>query len=502
MLKRKAILCCTLFFSVFLLAMPVFAQGKKPERPTNTLVPIERWKEYLDAGGDINQIRTGQTGVYNTARNGKLEACHFLIEAGADVDIPETYFGNTPLMTAIECNYMEIARVLIQAGADVNKCNNRKVTPLMLAVHRDKYEMAKQLIEAGADVTSKDEHDFTALHYVPTGFLDIDAKCEMIKLLVEKGADIYAESDAGYTPLLRAIQTGEVGILEALFSGNPEVKPDVLISTIYAAPAEGQKKLLGFFIEKGADVNAKHEVSVKDMKGKLIREEKRLVLFEAVNRECWLEVIAYLLEKGADPNATFERSTYTLLLLAVERKDMKLCKMLVESGANPNSSGGGSYYQNPMYRAYDKKYLEILAYLLDNGGDANMQLGRDGTLLQQAMKANDLEMCKFLVMHGADVNQQLAGVSLLRKAASEGDKALCEFLVEHGVNMDGAVDAALLAGHTDVAKFLAEQRVLKTDNPKNNHPSCFSSVPRRCITPRCSARQKSWKMVLPRKRKM
>lgn len=79
-----------------------------------------------------------------------------LLDYGADPNLGESLFGNSPLHIAASKGRADIARILLDGGADPNFQNHENETPLHDAVKEGQVELVKLLIERGADVNIKD----------------------------------------------------------------------------------------------------------------------------------------------------------------------------------------------------------------------------------------------------------------------------------------------------------------------------------------------------------
>jgi ankyrin repeat protein len=71
--------------------------------------------------------------------------------------------GLTPLMYAVERNYVAVVAELLRAGADVDKPNKEGYTPLMTAVTVGRADMVAVLLNAGADTDAVSPGGETAL---------------------------------------------------------------------------------------------------------------------------------------------------------------------------------------------------------------------------------------------------------------------------------------------------------------------------------------------------
>ncbi|KAI9772905.1 MAG: Glycerophosphocholine phosphodiesterase [Geoglossum simile] len=72
---------------------------------------------------DLNRrSKDGETALYIAARSGREDCVRILIEAAPkdklDIDIPETVYGQTPLIVACVEGHLPIAEILLQAGAN------------------------------------------------------------------------------------------------------------------------------------------------------------------------------------------------------------------------------------------------------------------------------------------------------------------------------------------------------------------------------------------------
>jgi ankyrin repeat protein len=105
-------------------------------------------KILLHAGVDVDAAN-GQA-LHGASYWGREEVVHFLIEAGAAVNME--YNGETSLGAASRCGCMKIAKILLDAGADVNAMGG---WALYAASERGHEEVVHILLEAGADVTMK-----------------------------------------------------------------------------------------------------------------------------------------------------------------------------------------------------------------------------------------------------------------------------------------------------------------------------------------------------------
>ena len=146
-------------------------------------VPLIKWCTYY---GDVSAIRfllaNGESlgslgenlGLNDAVFHGHWRLCQFLIEHGADVNLPLPDTGETPLHAALcKANrpaYNLVVKVLLTNGANPNcvtkasaetagfmrDCRTKGETPLHRAAAFGSEETIQLLLEAGASVNAKD----------------------------------------------------------------------------------------------------------------------------------------------------------------------------------------------------------------------------------------------------------------------------------------------------------------------------------------------------------
>jgi len=124
---------------------------------------LDTVKRHLAAGTDIDAafiapgvVASGATPLHMAVLADQREVARFLIEEGANVDVPaKDEYGGTPLHWAAVLGRVEIAKQLIAAGADVNARDNNGYTPLDatdyegLSESQARLEIAERLRKSG-----------------------------------------------------------------------------------------------------------------------------------------------------------------------------------------------------------------------------------------------------------------------------------------------------------------------------------------------------------------
>jgi len=131
-------------------------------------------------------------------------------------------------------------------------------------------------------------------------------------------------------------------------------------------------------------------------------------------------------------------------------------------GIDARAKGGVT----PLHEAAKAGQLDVIKWLLDSGANINartdVQPGDPGaeSALYLAVCARKTESVKLLLERGANPNLKSSdGSSALAEAASNGDLELVKILIEHRAKVNpggdiGPLYSALLTRHLEIAKFL------------------------------------------------
>lgn len=122
---------------------------------------------------------------------------------------------------------------------------------------------------------------------------------------------------------------------------------------------------------------------------------------------------------------------------AVTEGKLKIVKKFVD--ADSTAANYKTFGWSPLQMAANKGDIEIAKYLLSKGADINyIHPTANHTAFMLSAFNHQEEMMKLLAKSGADVNVKLKGdVSLIRYFRDEGDTKMVELLTSLGVKDDG-----------------------------------------------------------------
>jgi type 1 glutamine amidotransferase len=213
-------------------------------------------------------------------------------------------------------------------------------------------------------------------------------------------------------------------VLNAIvWTAGMEVPENGFVGEVPATPAY---QTIDEAIAKGdiADVRL-HLTANPESANKGGRPTSRPPLEQAVLRKK-PEIAAVLLEAGADPNST-NASKRTPLHLAVERNSPDIVTALLKAGAKPNELDKDGW--TPLHHAAAKNQLETSKALLDGGADPKTLSERGGTPLHEAAASGGKEIIALLLKHKVDPKVKAQdGVTALDIAKEYKNQAAIEAL--------------------------------------------------------------------------
>jgi ankyrin repeat protein len=447
----------------------------------------------LNSGADVNAAQVdGTTALHWAAYNGDAELVGALIKAGAKISATNLY-GASPLTEACTRGDAPVVKLLLEAGADANSKLKGGETALMLAARAGSLDSVKALLERGAEIDARERSGQTALMWAAA-----EGHVSVIRALLEAGADRHARLNSGFTPFLFAVRGGRLdAVREFIASGidvNEMMQPAEgasgrrrrapTTSPLSLAVQNGHYEVAIALVDAGADPNdvrtgvtALHLIpGVRKPDSNDTNDGAPVV---GLGRYSSVEFVREMVKRGADVNfrlpadtpgtpgtssrvATEAAAGATPFLLAADRADTGLMRVLLELGADPqlpNSKGttpllaaAGVGTTSPDEEAGDEsEALEAVNLLLDLGADINAVDANGDTAMHGAAYNAYPQVAKLLASRGADPqvwkNPNIVGATPLFVAEGYGDRtlqpdaatvaAITELMVAAGLPTDG-----------------------------------------------------------------
>jgi len=388
-----------------------------------------RWRTPLQVACDANN-------------HGAIE---YLIKSGVSINP-----GNLFERICKQSNYdIKTVKTLVENGLRLNvnhgKFNIQK-TPLCYACEKNDYELIKYLVGQGADVNDSGLPARTPLHIV------FDKKNDKaIRFLIDGGADIDAVDKKGKTVSILAYENKDYEKVKFFVEKGANLNKrnkngDMLL---HMAFKEKNYDMLSYLLEKGTNINA-------------LGGNGDTLLHIALQQKDY-EACDFLIKHGADIDAVNSEQK-TLLHIACENDDFQSIQYLIEKGVNINVRC--KKYGTILHIACKKGDEKVVTYLIEKGANIGAVCYRYGTLLHVACQNSDYKMIEYLIQKGIDIDVRCNKYgTILHLACKNGNSKMVEYLVQNGANISKEdLDIVYLRGHYEIAKYLACQQNILSDN--------------------------------------
>lgn len=374
------------------------------------------------------------TPLHDSLIYGNIEAVIMLLEAGADVNVPNIH-GDTLLHFAVRYRDKDLVEVLWKYQPNVNISNQRGQTPIFDAIRTESTKLIEMLLKREADINIKDKEGNTPLGTA------IRYDKDSIQLLLRYRADVNATNRMGETPLFHTIEINDIQKMEILVNADANVNiQDVNGNTaLHIATDKGYSALIELLLLKAnANVN-------------IVNKWGETPLHKAVSAKSE-DAVELLLKHQPDIYATNCRHE-TPLLLAVVKEHIPIIIHLLSEAILPNQNVRNGTETNIL----DKNRIYI-----------NMESQNGETPLSCAIKKENLDIVKILLEKGADVNyvdKKGRHLTPLFSALETENKDIVEMLLEKDANVNfksqyGVTPfyAAVLIGNQDVVELLLNNK--------------------------------------------
>lgn len=431
---------------------------------------VEEIKAKINAGHSPTEMNANNFDaiVYALLENNSLETIKFLLAQGNPVD-KITHDGRTYLMWAAYAGNLEIVKYLVSEGAKTDVIDQHGYTLFMFPASsgQSNTEMYDYMIgELGVDIREeKDRSGRNALLASAARLNDF----ELFDYFLSKGLDINSVDAKGNGVFHYAAQTGNKEVIEKLVNdykvktaANEKTNENAILFATRRSSRTGQTNLSFYqYLEEEFDLdptiistdgtNALHNLATRTKDLSIIKyfvekgtdpnqldEEGNNALVYASTRGSE-EIVNYLISKTLDINLT-NNDGASALTQAVKYNTLDIVKLLVANGADPkvvDKKGNTlAYHLVDSYRGDIEDFTQKAEYLKSQGINIKSKQSGGTTLVHAAIKKNDVELLKFLLAYGIDVNaKDENGETALHLAALQSqDEKMLKFLVEAGAN--------------------------------------------------------------------
>lgn len=428
------------------------------------------------------QTGDGTTALHTAAYEDDLETVGKLVRAGAPVDAVNRY-GVRALALACGNGNAAMVRLLLEAGASVDAAGKGGETPLMLAARAGSVEGVRVLLSRGAAVGARERAGQTAVMWAAA-----EGHTEVVRVLLAAGAGLAGTVDAGFPPLYFAVREGRLETVRALLAAGADVRALIAApessgpvrrgavkraatTPLALAVLNGHFELAIALVEAGADPNdVRTGFTPLHMMAGVRKPDSSDGSDPAppvgAGRMSSLEFVRELVKRGANVNFRLPKGAPKLpatsssigtegatpFLLAADRGDVPLMRLLVKLGADPmvgNAQGttpllaaAGVGTNEPQEEAGEEsEALEAVRMLLDLGADINTVDANGDTAMHGAAYNISPLVVKLLGERGMDPR-------VWSRANKAGGTPL--FIAEGYISRLPRPDAATIAAITEL----------------------------------------------------
>lgn len=440
----------------------------------------------LNHGASATEADTlGTTPLMMAAASGNADAVTVLLKHGANPNSRESAHQQTALMFAANLDRGDAIRALVAHGADPNL--QSKVTTIERPVRNfgfngnaaDPSDVASAPARKGrygnADSGSNESDAEAGSHPGARKTALADSQKQQAPLR-DANQEVATADPAkklppqqqyrgdrgptmmgGFAPLHYAARQGSIAATVALLDEGAninEVTQSEQSTPLVLAIANGHLDLAKVLVDRGADVNKANVMGVTPLYATIdvqwVPHEWSPEPIVAQEKTSYLELMQLLLQHGADPNARLGRSIWsrvlsenrvwvdvagsTAFLRAAMADDVKAMQLLKAGGADPDiptqagttplmAAAGVGWGANYSVTAPDR--MAAVKYCISQGGKITDADTLGFTSLHGAAFVGDLQLIKFLVANGAQVNaKSKSGDSVADYANGPFEKSL------------------------------------------------------------------------------
>jgi cytohesin len=300
---------------------------------------------------------------------------------------------------------------LLRHGADREQLSKYGWTPVLLAAQNGRAETLEVLLDAGARVDRTGRAGRTALMLAAGG-----GSYRSVRVLLKHGANPRRTDDEGRSPMMYAagLELPEWGA-----DGLPAMTPrahNVVRGLMRQVAVHDRMATIRELARAGADPN-RHDRRGRTPLGMSIERE-----------ETGVAQTVYAIGGRCDPG---ERYPQLVIDAALGRLPAVERDVAAGSPVDVRDRDGIT----PLVRAVQADDPELVRWLLAHGASLDRVAGPGGTALHWAIGAGRLGLAEELLRAGANCNaRDPEGWTPLAVAATRGDRRLVEVLLDHGAS--------------------------------------------------------------------
>jgi ankyrin repeat protein len=414
-----------------------------------------------------NGSPNGVPPLHIAAGLGDANVVKLLVDAGEDVNGKCPAWMSSLHYAALGNADREVFDLLVAKGADVDAADNKGRTPLMLAARLGNAGGVEALIAAGAALDAEDIHRQSVICHAAVGGDEA-----LVKLIYQKGGRDIIRFAKPEVLFQTAAAAGGMALAEILLAEGVDVniRDEAGFTPLLSALERDHRELAAFLLGKGAERDAK----TKDGRG-------------MINIACLVGNTPLVREFVASDKA--DKALSILLSHAAARGRLEIVRLLVENGVNVNAPGPDR--DSPLLRAVagdsvpsaipdpnppsEDDRAEIVELLIKNGAKVDVEPYAGMTWMHAGVPYRGARVIKALLKAGVqpDLPAGSKDRTPLHIAAMSGRVETVQLLLDAGADPkkldrqgDGLLLIAAAGGHAELVSFLiAKHFPVNVKNP-------------------------------------
>ncbi len=323
----------------------------------------------IDLGADIKRRNNaGKLPIHLSVRtygDASLETLETLVKNGADINSLDAN-GNNLLHLTAERIKPDALRKLIKKGVDVNKTNIKGETPLLITAAKGNEHNTNVLIENGADIKAVDKLGNGLIHKAA-----LSGNLRIIDIGIKRGLDIDSENHKKETVLSILASKRQWSQARILLErgANPNV------------PISRQNTTVALYLLMNPKIGLSDLIDKSKVNPNIKPSQGLPPLFYALSRVDY-EKVKLLVELGADVNET-NAPNYPVIPFLAEKDPRKytdvlrIIDLVMDNGAHIDAQKMGTGKSGLMVAA-EKGNADVTRLLIKRGADVNLMAGRAG----------------------------------------------------------------------------------------------------------------------------
>ena len=425
--------------------------------------PVELIMKLYQYGVDLNSINvSGARPISCAVLASDVEACRCLVHYCPEIDLNLVDSTQPLLHSAVMNSDIDMLMWLHEMNVDANVVTPSGTSAVMVALEVTPFDMnvlQYLVVEMGADINYPAPGNYSCLH-VAASVGNIPAT----EFLYEMGMPIDCKTTDGKTPLMFACSQGHLELAKLLHSLGASLyscggKVDKLNTSLHLAAQFGHLSIVQWLVE-----DCRLDPSPRNS-----RNAAPVDFARAANK---MDVFAWLTEwiethpNGGDSS---EFKEYESLEETLFKNDFEQAMNLLEEMSDRFTKDTVlPHGTTPLHYAAAAGYLELAKYLVKEGCDVNRRTSAGRTPLHYACFKGHTDMCMYLYECGASVHEiDNGGLTCLKIAVQNNYHSLVLWLRS----------VALNSGEESVSnvKFKGAQLPRMT-SPSKEAKSTFSSL--------------------------